>query len=79
MAPKTAAQNQDERDEVQAILLEGSHTRAIRDGYRRWSSGELLSQGVTREQFEGSIRDLNNDFKEMMQARNLWRFLSSPC
>lgn len=73
---KTAEQNQDERDEVLAILMDGSHARTIRDGYRRWASGELLSQGVTRAQFERSLRELNADFKKDMMARNLWRFLS---
>ena len=73
---KTAEQNQDERDEVLAILMDGSHARTIRDGHRQWSSGELLSQGVTRAQFERSLRELKADFKKTMQNRNLWRFLS---
>ena len=79
MATKTRATepNDGERDEVLAIVLESAHTRAIRDGYRRWSSGELLSQGVTRTEFERSLRELNADFKKDMKARNLWRFLSS--
>lgn len=68
----------DERDEVLDILLEGSHARTIRDGHRRWSSGELMEQGVTRAQFERSIRDLEADFKKTMQARNLWRFRAKP-
>lgn len=76
MATKATAQSQDDRDEVLAIVLENAHVRAVRDGYRRWSSGELLSQGVTRDEFERSLRELNADFKKDMKARNLWRFLS---
>lgn len=38
------------------------HQRALREAHWRWSSGELLALGITRQQFEQDIRALEKDF-----------------